>query len=204
MPTPLGSSASTPTADSIALRQRVLDSAAALFARKSYAGTTMEEVADSVGELRGTVYYHFDNKQALLEGIQLRLTEELASRLEEAQRSQGTPAERLGRMVAALTDAAIDHPDAFATSLEDLKYLTPRARRDAAQRVDDVLGMLAEAIDAALPDARRADVDSAVTASTIFYTIANVHNWYRPTGRLPREEVTRQVTRLLLGGIADA
>ncbi|MDW5597618.1 TetR/AcrR family transcriptional regulator [Conexibacter stalactiti] len=198
-----GPQASTPTAVSVALRERVLDEAAELFARKSYAGTTTEEIADAVGELRGTVYYHFENKQAILEAIQRRMTEELVRRLTEARNAGGTAAERVERMLAAFVDYALSRPSDFATSLEDLKYLEPKARRKAERRSDAVRLLLAEAIEDALAEAPRRNVDSGIAAVSILYALATMYRWYRPRGRLSRDEVIGQVTGLLLRGLID-
>ena len=56
-------------------RQAILDAAAKLFARRGYHATSMRDMASATGMLPGSVYYHFDSKEALLlavyaEGVQ--------------------------------------------------------------------------------------------------------------------------------------
>lgn len=193
--------ASAPTPESILLRERILDAAADLFARKSFAGTTTEEIANAVGELRGTVYYHFENKEAILEGIQERLTTQLVDRLTEARNEAGTAAERIERMITVFVDFALENPNDFATSLEDLKYLSPQARKKAERRSDKVRLLLADAIAEALADAPQRNVDSGIAAVSIMYALSMTYRWYRPSGRLNRDEVGRELKAQMLSGL---
>ncbi|OBJ67841.1 TetR/AcrR family transcriptional regulator [Mycobacterium sp. 1274756.6] len=192
------------SAASAALRDRVLTTAAELFARKSFAATTTEEIAEAVQELRGTVYYHLKNKQSILETIQQRLMDNLMGELTAIQQEEDVPAtERLTRMVTVFTQFATKYPNEFATSLEGLKYLSGRARKKAEHRADAVCLILVDAIEDVLAETNNDTVDSVVAATAIFYTLATVYRWYRPRGRLKRSEFNSEVTRLLLTGLVD-
>src|SRR5512139_3144151 len=50
-------------------RPALLDAAARLFAERGFAGTSMRDIAASVGMLSGSIYYHFPSKQALLMAV---------------------------------------------------------------------------------------------------------------------------------------
>ena len=58
----------TPTAtDRLApTAERILDTAARLFAANGYKGTTLREIADAVGMKAGSIYYHFDSKEEII------------------------------------------------------------------------------------------------------------------------------------------
>src|SRR5579859_657672 len=45
--------------------EQILAVAARLFARKGVAATTVREIADEVGILSGSLYHHFDSKEAM-------------------------------------------------------------------------------------------------------------------------------------------
>lgn len=47
-------------------RAAVLDTAAAMFAAKGYAGTSIRNITTAVGMLPGSIYYHFKSKEELL------------------------------------------------------------------------------------------------------------------------------------------
>ncbi|MGV0791197.1 TetR/AcrR family transcriptional regulator [Mycolicibacterium sp. XJ1819] len=203
MPTEADPLDSAPSESSAALRQRVLTTAAELFARKSFAATTTEEIADSVDELRGTVYYHLKNKQSILEAIQQRLMDELLNRLVAHQEEEGSATDRLARMVTTLTDLSLSHPNEFAASLEGLKYLSGSARKRAEHRSNAVCLVLVDAIEESLAETNNERIDSVVAATAIFYTLATVYRWYRPHGRLKPSKISSEISRLLLGGLVN-
>lgn len=49
-----------------ATRESVLRAALDLFSEKGYSRTTLKDIAKSIGMTRGAVYWHFENKEALL------------------------------------------------------------------------------------------------------------------------------------------
>jgi AcrR family transcriptional regulator len=69
-------------------RDDVLEAAAALFASKGYAATSIRDIAQQVGILSGSLYYHFDSKEQLLLEAHARgvaqVTEAVEGALEDA------------------------------------------------------------------------------------------------------------------------
>ncbi|MGW4031842.1 TetR/AcrR family transcriptional regulator [Streptomyces sp. NPDC004838] len=88
-------------------RDRILAEAAALFRKHGYRGTSTRQIAEAVGVRQPSLFYHFANKQAILEEL---LKVSLDASLEAAQRAAaapGSPAERLYNYV--LWDLATLH-----------------------------------------------------------------------------------------------
>ena len=50
-------------------RAEVLAAAAELFASRGYVATTVREVAEAAGMLGGSLYYHFDSKESMIDEI---------------------------------------------------------------------------------------------------------------------------------------
>ena len=50
-------------------RQRILDAAARTFRDQGFAGTTLNDIADAARLRAGSIYYHFDSKERLLEEV---------------------------------------------------------------------------------------------------------------------------------------
>ena len=46
--------------------QQILDAAAVVFYEKGYAAASIQDVADAVGILKGSLYYYIDSKEDLL------------------------------------------------------------------------------------------------------------------------------------------
>ena len=50
-------------------KNEILDVAEALFNEKGYDGTSTNDILKKIGVARGTLYYHFESKEAILDGI---------------------------------------------------------------------------------------------------------------------------------------
>lgn len=60
---------------------RILDAAAQLFLRKGYEKTTLQDIISATGLSKGAVYHHFASKEAILEQVCERISQENAVRL---------------------------------------------------------------------------------------------------------------------------
>ncbi|MET0546110.1 MAG: TetR/AcrR family transcriptional regulator [Caulobacterales bacterium] len=95
-------------------KEKILAEAANLFFDFGYARTSVQVIAEGLGVTKPFVYYHFENKLALLSEICQRGTKEALSIAERALSSKGTPSERLFHFVEEFT----------ASSLINYKYVT--------------------------------------------------------------------------------
>ncbi len=50
-------------------RHELLDAAIVLFLRQGIANTTLNDIATEVGKSRGAIYWHFDNKDAVIQAL---------------------------------------------------------------------------------------------------------------------------------------
>ena len=87
-------------------RQRFIDAAIRLFARRSFAGTSLQMIADEVGVTKSAVHHHFRTREELLTAVVEPLGAELRAAVAaaETQRSRRARAER---MLTGFTDLVI-------------------------------------------------------------------------------------------------
>jgi AcrR family transcriptional regulator len=72
-------------------RARLLEAAAQVYARRGFAGATLEEVASEAGFTKGAVYAHFGSKENLLLAlVEEHLAEEVVEQLELFDRGRAT------------------------------------------------------------------------------------------------------------------
>lgn len=50
-------------------RHELLDAAIELFLRQGIANTTLKDIADKTGKTRGAIYWHFENKDAVIQAL---------------------------------------------------------------------------------------------------------------------------------------
>jgi AcrR family transcriptional regulator len=111
--------------------ERILDAAAALFARAGLRGTTVEDVAREGGVARITVYRRFAQKDRLVDAVLLRECRRVLAELDEAMRAHPTMHERMVEGFVATMRLVRGHPligRLLAAEPETLlPYLTLRA-----------------------------------------------------------------------------
>jgi len=91
-------------------RDKILDCAEALFARRGFAGIGLSEVAERVGLGKSSLFHHFRSKAQLYAAVMARILARIESALTATLAAGGPPAERLDRWVDALIDVLAAHP----------------------------------------------------------------------------------------------
>jgi TetR/AcrR family transcriptional regulator len=91
-------------------RATILAAAEDHFARRGYAATRLEDVAESVGVKRAALFYHFRDKQALYDAVIEEAFGGLVARVGAALSAEGPVARRVEAAVEAWVDAVHARP----------------------------------------------------------------------------------------------
>jgi AcrR family transcriptional regulator len=146
-------------ADVTALRRdRILDTAEALFARGGVRGVTMEMAAEAARVAKATLYSYFRNKDALFEGVAWRLADRLTREFASALNGSGRVEDRVRSALTGkhLRVFEVVRGSPHARELFSAKDRLAREIFEAADR--DMIAALAAALDADPVFAPRAPV----------------------------------------------
>ncbi|MFD9910358.1 TetR/AcrR family transcriptional regulator [Streptomyces sp. NPDC059063] len=97
--------------DRAARRQKVLDAAVRVFARKGFAAARIEDVAAEAGIGKGSVYLEFDSREELLTAAFEEYAAASARVLEEVADGGGPPLDRLAALVRTVVALLAAEPD---------------------------------------------------------------------------------------------
>lgn len=89
-------------------RGALMDAAARLFAEQGYRATTIRDIASAAGMLPGSVYYHFESKDALLVAVYREGVARIIARVDAATESENDPWARLEAASAGHLQAILD------------------------------------------------------------------------------------------------
>jgi AcrR family transcriptional regulator len=106
----------------------ILHEAARLFAERGYSGVSLEDLGAAVGVSGPAVYRHFENKQALLGAILVRVSERLRAGGRAVVDAGGTPEEQLRAIIAFHVDFALADADVIRVQDRDLASLREEDR----------------------------------------------------------------------------
>src|SRR5229473_5228008 len=79
-------------------RKQILDAAAKVLARRGYVGTELSEIAEEAGTQSGSLYYHFESREELIEEVLqegVRLSFARVRAVLDAMPPNGSPLDRL-------------------------------------------------------------------------------------------------------------
>jgi AcrR family transcriptional regulator len=92
-------------------REAILDAAAGVFAAHGYQNTDMQQLADTLGVGKGTLYRYFPSKEDLFLAAVDRGMRRLSAQVSACADAAGDPLERVGRGIRAYLSFFRDHPE---------------------------------------------------------------------------------------------
>ena len=93
---------------SLATRGKLIKVARALFGKRGFAGTSIEEVTRRAKVTRGALYHHFPGKEALFQAVFEQVEDELTERIVAAGAGEQRADKRLLAGLDAFLDACLD------------------------------------------------------------------------------------------------
>ncbi len=99
----------TPHADS--RLPKVLDEAARLFRTRGFEGTSVREIARAVGMLPGSLYCHFETKEALLVAVYVKGVQQITDAVRAAIERESQPWDRLEAACVAHLESILRDDD---------------------------------------------------------------------------------------------
>jgi len=100
--------AQAPPADK---RRLILDAAVRVFARQGFHSTRVSDIADEAGVAYGLVYHYFNSKDEVLNELFIERWSLLLAAIEEADRGEGGPREKLGTVSGFIFDSYRHDPE---------------------------------------------------------------------------------------------
>ncbi|MGW0820480.1 TetR/AcrR family transcriptional regulator [Streptomyces sp. NPDC002845] len=194
----------TPAGASPERRRELLGTAAEVFAEQGYNATTVRKIADHAGMLAGSLYYHFDSKESMLEEILRTFLDELWDGYDTVLDAGLGPRETLEALVTESFREIDRHRAAVAIYQRESRQLAPQERfaflAESQRKFEKAwLSTLERGVAARV---FRADLDIRLTYRFVRDTVWVAASWYRPGGQHSPEEIARQYLSMVLDGIA--
>ncbi|WP_420719367.1 TetR/AcrR family transcriptional regulator [Streptomyces sp. RTd22] len=203
MPKISGNSKKTTVSPSPERRRELLSTAAEVFAAQGYNATTVRRIADEAGMLAGSLYYHFDSKESMVDEILSTFLDELWAGYDEVLRAGLGPRETIEALVTESFREIDRHRAAVAIYQKESRQLAALPRfgylTDSQRRFEGAwLGTLERGV---ADGVFRADLDTRLAYRFLRDTVWVAASWYRPGGQHSAEEIARQYVSMVLDGI---
>ncbi len=185
--------------------QQIIDAAAKIFYRQGYADASVQEVADAVGILKGSLYYYIDSKEDLLFRMLVEVHEGAQGIVGEIAGLQASPLEKLSAYIRRHIEYNARNLAKIAIYYHDFELLTPDRRKQIVKQralyEQFVVGLLREAQKNGEIDRK---LDPTLVANAIFGAANWIYTWYKPDGPESPEHLGELYADLLIEGLAGA
>ena len=173
-------------------RATVIDTACELFAERGYRGTSMKDLAETLGVRASSLYNHVTSKQDMLFAIMDKAMDRALDAQEEALTGVDDVSEQLRAATESLVLDFLRNPaevtvcNTEVRSLDDANRAAIVAKRD--RYADRVRAIIAEGCRSG-----RFQTENPQLAAFAVLEMGNgAKSWFRPTGRYPDTYVARE------------
>ena len=173
----------------------LLDAAAELFSTQGFRETTMRDIANAVGMLPGSIYYHYGSKDDLLLAIYETGVERIVEEFSKAVFPVDKPWERLGVAISAHV-GAITRQTPYMRVIN--RVLPEHVSKHAAalsclrRRYEDCFRDLIDGLPLA------PHVDRSLLRLMVLGAVNHTQFWFEPDGKRTPSEVGDAFARLLI------
>jgi len=187
----------------MATLDEIVSAAAKVFRTKGYHAATVRDIAEEVGILKGSLYHHFESKEALLYLVVKEPIGQLYRTIAEIAAAKAPASEKLRRAISA-------HLEAFDRHYPHL-FVYLREREAVKRRFREKIGFSPKEYERCWQQILREGIESGEFRPNLDIQVASygllgmlnwLYKWYDPKGRLSVQEVAEQLTALALAGLA--
>jgi len=185
-------------------RRGVLDAAAELFVTHGYEGTTLRKIAAAAGIKAGSIYHHFDSKEALflaVLGDGMKVMVDAFNRASEEADPNANTDERLRAHVRAHLGAIFENGP-YTTAHVTSFFIAPEAVRDQIVPDRDAYEkQWALLFRELFPD--RKPKDLRLKRLFLFGSMNSTAEWFDPGGNVSINQLASSISEHFLNGMTN-
>ncbi|WIW89484.1 TetR/AcrR family transcriptional regulator [Sphingobium sp. V4] len=188
-------------------KEAVLNAASHLFVANGYMSTTMDDIAATVSLNKGTLYYYYESKSAILFDIIYRGEEgRLAmARVASDRAADANPSDALRQFIEETAIYILENPVSSRISMQESPFidmwLTDEQLKILNDCHEEFQGYMLSQLERGIAEGLFSGVDPRVAAQGITGALSALPRWFRSKGPLGPEEVARDLANLMLNGV---
>jgi AcrR family transcriptional regulator len=187
--------------DPASKREAVLNTAVQLFLERSYARTSLNDVADRLKITKPALYHYFRSKEEILLECYRLGTAMIEEILNEIASHCGTGLEKVEAFIYSYANVMTVSFGRCVVRLDD-GDLSPEALAEVRTYKRKIDRRLRSFIQEGIEDGSITPCDAKIAAFSIAGAVNSICHWYEPKGDLSAEEIAKQFAHTLTQGLA--
>jgi AcrR family transcriptional regulator len=198
--------ANDPEAKSSPPRRRhleVLEAAARVFHEKGYESTSIQDIAEAVGILKGSLYYYIRSKEDLLYEIIKAVHEDALENVRFVDQMEGEPLQKIRAFVTTHLVFNAENLTRMGVFFHDFRSLSGD-RRATIVEARDVYDALVRRLISEGQEQQTIcpDIDPKSATLAIMGSLNWIYQWYKPDGKLSAATIADEFADLVVAGLA--
>lgn len=181
----------------------IIRAAAKVFKAKGYHAATIQDIADEVGLLKGSLYHYVASKEELLYLVVKDPITRVYRKLEKIADGKGSAREKIVRAIAVHLEAFDSHYPHLFVYIREMDSLYARLKDKIAESPKHYERLWHRILREGMKAGElRDDFDVKVVTYAILGAMNWMYKWYEQNGRLSIREVANIYARTFLDGLS--
>lgn len=189
-----------PVQDELTRKEELLRTAVQLFSEHGFKGTSIRDIARSLGISVSNMYHYFETKEDLLLASQEYLVRWLPDHLEAVWQESAEPFERFKLLLKAHLEASGFHQKEAKIFMMDQSQVTKKVNVKNRQIQKKLLDIYVKHIESLQQAGYVKTRQTKILAFNILGVINWYLRWYKADGPLPAEDVFDEIISFILYG----
>ncbi len=192
----------TTTRDPMTTRERILDAALNVFSRKGYHDARLDEIVAESGTSKGSIYFHFPNKERLFLALVEKFADLLERRITEAIQEHTSPMAKVEAALHACLQTFGKYRRPAKILLVQAAGLGSVFEQKRMEIYDRFAGLIQIYLDQAVAAGEIPPVDTAVVAHAWMGSIYHLTIRWVYSGEPTPEQIVETLVPMLLRSVA--
>ncbi len=182
-------------------KDTIIRIAASLFRKKGFSGTSMRELAESLGVEASSLYNHIGSKSELLQSICFKVANEFTSHLNEIENQNNSAVIRLKELIRFHIHMMLDEYDEVFVANHEWKQLDEPYLSNFLNQRKAYENRLTEIVKQGVQKKEFKNVHPQVAVFTILSAVRGLELWQRHKKNISPAALEKSMTDHLLNGI---
>lgn len=172
------------------------------FSQKGYAATSLQELADAVGLMKGSLYHYITSKESLLFRIFQEAHLQANSVIDSIEKRNLNPADKLWEFCKDFAKFYVSNRERAGVYFSEARHLTGADRQIVDQQQKDFRRYVRSLVEAAKEAGlTRENLDTRVAAYYLLAAINGIHTLLRDTDQERANAVASEIANLSCSAI---
>jgi AcrR family transcriptional regulator len=181
-------------------REDVLDAAIEVFHDKGYAAASIQDVAERVGVLKGSLYHYIDSKEDLLSHVFESSDEQSLAIMAAVTEMQAPALEKLRRFVYEWALWHLSNLERASVYFREWRHLDGGRRDSVRRKRREYEGFLIDLLEATKAEGQAAEgLDPRYVCFFTLSALNGLPSWYRAEGPDPADYIATAYAEMVVG-----